>query len=348
MIKPNVLLQDVKIVRWELKTDSLDTIRMSFHGFKTVFRRRRRLFKRVLSLHVNGTPFTQLNHGPKETYHIVEITLAGHAVFQLLFRQSDGYLVAFRLLKNEKNLLAWEGWFHFSDPDIKLPLFFGERRSVEWACGYLTADKVSICRHTMHSLVTCVMDYKPANCTKKSFGGYDRVILFQTWMVLLGECQRSGVFVEFVELHHDSEQPSPVGIELEDHLHSWGNFCSAVLHIHLALLMRDYGERGWEEELELAESELSQAVLAVTSKGYELINRYIVYRREPDGTETTKINGVLSMPLLLGTEVHHLLHLIKCDSELVQDIHKLMNKHREYWPDADTEPDSEPDSEVPP
>jgi hypothetical protein len=167
-------------------------------------------------------------------------------------------------------------------------------------------------------------------------------------MVLLGECQRSGVFVEFVELHHDSEQPSPVGIELEDHLHSWGNFCSAVLHIHLALLMRDYGERGWEEELELAESELSQAVLAVTSKGYELINRYIVYRREPDGTETNKINGELSMPLLLGTEVHHLLHLIKCDSELVQDIHKLMNKHREYWPDADTEPDSEPDSEVPP
>jgi hypothetical protein len=83
--------------------------------------------------------------------------------------------------------------------------------------------------------------------------------------------------VEFVELHHDSEQPSPVGIELEDHLHSWGNFCSPVLHIYLALLMRDYGERGWETELELAESELSQAVLAVTSKGYELINRYIVY-----------------------------------------------------------------------
>lgn len=315
-------------------------------GSKLVLRRRRRLFRRVMSLHVDGTPVTQPSNVPKETYHIVEISVDGRVFLELLFRQSDGYLITFRLVKNVQNLLVWEGWFHFSDRDIILPDFFGERISLGWDCGYVRVKEASICRHTMSSLVTCLLDFKQSNCTRKSFGDYGRVIVFETWMVLLGECQRSGVFLDFVERHHNSEEPYDVGYELCDHLHSWSNFSKIILHIHLALLMRQYGERGWEKELEEAERQLTSTILALSKFGHSIMKRFIVYKVLPDGSPTDRPDGERSLPSLLGTEVGQLLHLIKCDTEHVQNIHKLMKKHCRYWPDAGTESDSEPEPEL--
>lgn len=319
-------LAEVDKATWRLTTDGEGVIRSSYADFKAVLDERRNFFKKVMSLLIHGIPVTQPD--TNETYHIVNIEVDGVVVLQLLFRQSDGYLLAFRRVSTVGNPV-WEGWYYFKDKDLILPSFCEEQVKLDIDSGYDDFYRIRFGRDMVSTVVNCLLAFTKENCASRDYGEHNRSRLLQTLMVFFGECQRSGMFLEFPEMHFESVTLVRVTGELSDHRHSWINVSRVLMALYLAFLWRKYRFNKWEAKVEKAESALTLEFKGFTDLGYNGIKRFIVYEMVNDKRVP---NYTLSMQNFLGSDVGQLLHLIKYDKLYVQEIHLARMKAGLPWP----------------
>lgn len=308
-------IEDVDKITWKLKTDEEDAILGSYADFKGVLDARRDCFKKVRSTLIHGVAVTQ----PKlyETYHIVNIEVDSEVVLQLLFRHSDGYLVAFRRVSTE-NSSVWEGWFYFKDDDITLPSFCKEQVKMDIESGYNLFSAVRFGKRIVSSIVKCLLAFTKENCALHTYGEHNRILLFETLMVFFGECQRSGIFLEFAERHFESDTLVQVTKELSKHRNSWINLSRVLMALYLGYLYQKHRLNGWEAEVVEGEWQITQEIEEFTCLGHLSIERFIVYEMVNDKRVPNYSN---SMQSLLGSNVGQLLHLIKYDEKSVQKIH---------------------------
>lgn len=266
----------------------------------------------------------------QETYNMVRIELNGKIVLWLLFCQSDGYLIAFYLVPTEENP---GGWFRFSDVTLPFDL---KGNKLSWDTGYTKQVGITLGKGITLNLLECLLAFTAANCHLPRFTPenstttgdwiYDRIRVLQTFMILFGECQRSGVYLEFAEQNYEKEDAVPLHEELNDHLHDWSSMGRSFLALYVALLYRYYGVHGWNGKLDKAVSQMNGSVKALSAKeGHSRIKNYIVYEQDEDGNLVP--NYPASMTRLAGTGTDQLLHLINYDSEYVIDVLITMMKH---------------------
>jgi hypothetical protein len=252
----------------------------------------------------------------QETYHIVNIEVDSEVVLQLLFRQSDGYLVAFRRVSTESSSV-WEGWYYFKD-NITLPSFCEEQVKMNIVSGYNQFYEIRFGKGIVSSIVKCLLAFTQENCALRTYGEHNRGLLFQTLMVFFGECQRSGIFLEFAELYYESDTLVEVTEELSMHRHSWINLSRVLMALYLGYLYQKHRLNGWEAEVKNGERKMTLEIGEFTDLGHLGIERFIVYEMVDDKRVP---NYSSSMQSLLGSDVGQLLHLIKYDEESVQKIH---------------------------
>ncbi|XP_037480350.1 uncharacterized protein LOC119357539 [Triticum dicoccoides] len=329
-------ISDVKSVIWRLKTDqdgniqSIDergAIQSNYDGLKEVLDARRKLFKKVRSMSIQGVPVTQPSEN--ETYNMVEIELDSKVVLWLLFRQSDGYLIAFYVVPTKENP---GGRFYFKDVNLPFDL---EGNKLSWDSGYTKQVGITLGKGITLNLLECLLAFTPTSCHLKIFTPenstsigdwiYDRVRVLQTFMILFGECQRSGVFLQFAEQNFENGDAVPLHEELKDHLHDWSSKGRSFLALYVALLYKYYEVHGWNDKLIKAVHQMNGSVNALSAKeGHNRIKNYIVYEQDEDGNLP---NYPASMTRLAGTGTDQLLHLINYDSDYVIDALMTMMKH---------------------
>lgn len=170
-------------------------------------------------------------------------------------------------------------------------------------------------------IIKCLSAFTPENCALNSYGEHNRVVLIQTLMVFFGECQRSGMFLEFAEKHYESDTLVPVNTDLSKHRNSWSNLSTALLALFLGFLLQEHGVHGWEAILQSGMVQMTREVREFTNLGHNGIERFVEYHDELDAEGKKVPKFTPSMQNLLGSDIQHLLHLIKYDEESVQDIH---------------------------
>jgi hypothetical protein len=137
-------------------------------------------------------------------------------------------------------------------------------------------------------------------------------------MVFFGECQRSGIFLEFAELYYERDTLVEVTEELSMDRHSWINLSRVLMALYLGYLYQKHRLNGWEAEVKNGERKMTLEIGEFTDLGHLGIERFIVYEMVDDKRVP---NYSSSMQSLLGSDVGQLLHLIKYDEESVQKIH---------------------------
>ncbi|XP_052135161.1 uncharacterized protein LOC127753777 [Oryza glaberrima] len=161
-----------------------------------------------------------------QTYHIVELENPGDSVcVQLLFRETDLYLVAFRPLDRNKDKPpnSADGWFHFKkeeeeEEEAIIPSFLNSHE-IYYSYGYSDVPRYRVGTGCLRDIYYCLRQYTPANA---KYPTAQRRRALMVCCLMLAETQRfMQMQREVVENIDENEQAKSIA-HLDGLIHDWG------------------------------------------------------------------------------------------------------------------------------
>ncbi|XP_047082653.1 uncharacterized protein LOC124693229 isoform X2 [Lolium rigidum] len=257
------------------------------------------------------------------SYHIVSITRAHgwnkgrHRLererAEIVVRQSDNYIVAFRVFKTEAER-ARTPWCVFAD--VELPAFFGKQIKLNYTTTHGKLAKVRFGAHVLEDIFRFLADMQSNPHQKNTSEGKN---YFVTLFVLLGEAQRFQLLQLFFMEHASSVEPLKPSPHLWALFNDWSTLCKLVFEHYIAYLDKPLadayraehkGDEGYTEE----KNPFAQMMAKAVNKLGQMLRKHATALHfEPDK------RGLY----LVGRE----LLLLNCDITMVLDI---LMRHRGY------------------